>query len=97
MLERAEARHRVERAEGVAGDPARVGEVDVEAVALARRVLRGREGDADTLGALEQNLIAHLDYESSTSRRRSCASPTASANGSDGTRTRGLRRDRPAL
>src|ERR671911_2808784 len=48
VLEGAEARHGVERAEAVAGDLPRVVEVDVEAVPPAGRRLSGGQGDADS-------------------------------------------------
>jgi len=50
LLEGAEARHRVEWAEGVAGDLAGVLEVHVEPVAVAGLHLRRGQGDADAGG-----------------------------------------------
>ena len=55
MLERAEAGHRVERAEGLALERAGVEEVHVETVSTARGELRGGERDADTTGAVTTN------------------------------------------
>ena len=51
MLEAADARDGVERAEGVAGDPPRIVKVDVEAVPPARRHLRRGQRDADPRAA----------------------------------------------
>ena len=47
MLERAEARHRVESAEALPVDPAGVVKVDVEAVAAAGSRLRRGQGHPD--------------------------------------------------
>ena len=73
VLEGAEARHRVERAEAVAGDLARVTEVDVQAVPPAGRRLRGGQGDADPDAApapdeVEQPAPAAAEVEHAPSR-----------------------------
>jgi hypothetical protein len=51
VLEGAEARHGVERPEGVGRDPPCVVQVDVEAVPPAGRGLCGGQGDADARAA----------------------------------------------
>ena len=73
MLEGAEARDGVERAEAVARDLPRVVEVDVEAVAPAGRRLRGGQGDADPGAAsaadeVEQRAPAAAEVEHAPAR-----------------------------